>query len=333
MEILVNGYMYPFVDAAVLEATLPHLSMLSLFTYGITAEGDLIQLDDESLIEAARGNGVVPLMVLAAMNEAGTFDSQLASTVLNNPEARNRLVENILNNIRTKGLGGVDFDFEFLFAEDREAYVSFVEQTRQRLNPEGYMVAVAIAPKTYAEQPGLLYEGHDYALLGEAANLSLLMTYEWGYMFGPPMAVAPVNLVRRVLDFGVTQIPPSKILMGIPNYGYDWTLPFVEGQSMAEKISNTEAVERAARVGVQIQFDEVAQTPFYRYFDELGREHEVWFENEVSIRAKLNLVAEYGLAGVSYWNLMDFFPENWEVLHSMFGVRKLSSPAEVFTQG
>ena len=188
-----------------------------------------------------------------------------------------------------------------------EAYASFVEQTRQRLNPEGYMVAACPCAENLCRAAGLLYEGHDYALLGEAANLALLMTYEWGYMFGPPMAVAPVNLVRRVLDFGVTQIPPSKILMGIPNYGYDWTLPFVQGQSMAEKISNTEAVERAARVGAQIQYDPVAETPFYRYVDELGREHEVWFENEASIRAKLNLVAEYGLAGVSYWNLMDYF--------------------------
>ncbi len=330
MDILVNGYMYPFVEPGVLEATLPNLSMLSLFTYGITAEGDLVPLSDESLIQASVAKGVVPLMVLAAMNQDGTFDSQLASTMLNNPEARSRLVENILSNIKTKGLGGVDFDFEFLFPTDREAYASFVDQTRQRLNPEGYMVTVALAPKTYADQPGLLYEGHDYELMGKAANLALLMTYEWGYMFGPPMAVAPVNLVRKVLDFGVTQIPPSKILMGIPNYGYDWTLPFVEGESMAEKISNTEAVLRAARVGAEIQYDQTAETPFYRYFDSQGREHEVWFENEASIRAKLNLVAEYGLAGVSYWNLMDYFPENWQVLNSMYGVRKLASPADVY---
>jgi spore germination protein len=136
--------------------------------------------------------------------------------------------------------------------------------------------------------------------------------------------------VRRVLDFGVTQIPPEKILLGIPNYGYDWTLPFVEGESMAEKVSNTEAVERAGEVGAIIQYDPVAESPFYRYVDEQGREHEVWFENEASIRAKLNLVAEYGLGGVSYWNLMDYFPENWMVLHSMFGVRKLQSPSDVF---
>ncbi len=330
MDILVNGYMYPFVGPQVLWATLPNLSMLSMFTYGITAEGELVQLNDEALIGPAKANGVVPLMVIAAMTKEGTFDSGLAGLVLNNPETRARLIENILKNIQTKGLGGVDFDFEFLFPKDREAYASFVRETAERLNPLGYMVAVALAPKTYAEQPGLLYEGHDYALMGQAANLTLLMTYEWGYMFGPPMAVAPVNLVRKVLDFGVTQIPPSKILMGIPNYGYDWTLPFVQGESVAEKISNTEAVERAARVGAEIQYDQVAQAPFYRYFDASGREHEVWFENEASIRAKLNLVAEYGLAGVSYWNLMDYFPGNWEVLHSMFGVRKLGSPSDVF---
>lgn len=329
MEILVNGYMYPNVDPNVLAATLPHLSMLSLFTYGITAEGDLIQLADESLIAAAREAGVVPLMVIAAMDAEGKFDSNLASAVLNSPEASERLINNILTNIRNKGLGGVDFDFEFLFPQDKEEYADLIRRTRERLNSEGYIVLVAIAPKLFAEQPGLLYEGHDYPLLGEATNLALLMTYEWGYMFGPPMAVAPVNMVRRVLDYGITVIDPSKILMGIPNYGYDWTLPFVQGESVAEKISNTEAVERAQRYGVAIQYDNVAETPFYHYTDEQGRVHEVWFENEASIRAKLNLVAEYGLAGVSYWNLMDYFPQNWEVLNSIFTVKKLESPADI----
>lgn len=329
MEILVNGYMYPNVDPGVLAATLPNLTFLSLFTYGITAQGDLVPLGDEALITAARQNGVIPLMVLAAMDANGQFDSQLASTVFNDPQASERLIQNILNNIRAKDLGGIDFDFEFLFAKDKEAYANFVNRTRERLTPEGYVVAVALAPKTYADQPGLLYEGHDYALMGKAANLTLLMTYEWGYIFGPPMAVAPLNQVRKVLDFGVTQIDPSKILMGIPNYGYDWTLPYVEGESMAEKISNTEAVLRAERVGAVIQYDEVAQSPHYNYFDNQGREHEVWFENEASIRAKLNLVAEYGLAGVSYWNLMDFFPANWEVLYSLYTVAKLENTAEL----
>ncbi len=330
MDIIVGGYMYPFVDPLVVSKTLPNLTILAIFTYGISEEGQLIQLDDQDLINAANAEGVIPLMVLTAMNQEGRFDSNLAHLALNDPIARERLIEDILDNIKAKGLGGIDFDLEFLYPEDREVYASFVNETRQRLNAEGYMVTVALAPKTYAEQPGLLYEGHDYALLGQASNLSFLMTYEWGYRFGPPMAVAPVNMVRRVLDFAVTQIPADKILLGIPNYAYDWTLPFVQDISEAERISNIEAVERAERMGAIIQYDQLAQVPFYRYFDSSGLEHEVWFENQASLRAKLNLVAEYGLAGVSYWNLMEYYPVNWEVLHSMYGVRKLSSPSEVF---
>ena len=102
-----------------------------------------------------------------------------------NEEKSARLLDQIEANIRDKGLAGIDFDFEYLLKEYGEAYAAFIRKTSQRLNPEGYIVMVAAAPKTYAEQPGLLYEGHNYRLLGEAANLVLLMTYEWGYTYGP----------------------------------------------------------------------------------------------------------------------------------------------------
>ncbi|WP_027399680.1 glycosyl hydrolase family 18 protein [Anaerovorax odorimutans] len=137
------------------------------------------------------------------------------------------------------------------------------------------------------------------------------------------MAVAPINKVREVLDYGVTQIPPEKILMGIPNYGYDWTLPFIQGESVAENISNVEAILRAERVGAEIKFDEVAQAPYYEYYDTEGRQHIVWFENDRSIRAKLDLVNEYGLAGVSYWSIMNYFPANSVILNSLYDISKV----------
>ncbi len=137
------------------------------------------------------------------------------------------------------------------------------------------------------------------------------------------MAVAPINKVREVLDYGVTEITPSKILMGIPNYGYDWTLPYVRGQSVAENISNTEALARAQRYGVPIEYDEVAQSPHYNYVDEQGRQHEVWFEDARSMRAKLELINEYGLAGISIWTIMDAFPSGQEVLRELYSVAKV----------
>ena len=135
------------------------------------------------------------------------------------------------------------------------------------------------------------------------------------------MAVSPVNMVRRVLDYAVTEIPAGKILMGMPNYGYNWTLPFVQGTA-AKPVTNVGAVTLAGQVGARIQYDETSQAPFFRYYDG-GKQHEVWFEDARSVRAKLRLVAEYGLAGVSWWNLNALFRTNFLVLQSMYSVEKV----------
>lgn len=322
-NIIVSGYAYPSISTETLDRWLPDLTLLDTFSYGITPEGGLVQLDDQNLINAANRAGIKPMMVLTPMDETGMFSDRLAAQVLSNPAARDNLVNNIEANVKSKGLFGVDFDFEYIPVVNRDQYTALIGAAAERLNPQGYMVTAALAPKTSTEQAGLLYQGHDYYGVGQAANLVLLMTYEWGYTFGPPMAVSPINQVRKVLDYGVTQISPEKILMGMPNYGYDWPLPFVKGTTRAEKITNGEGFTRAARYGVPVQFDPVSQAPNYHYYDNQGVDHEVWFDNEASIKARLSLVNEYGLAGVGYWNIMDFDPNNSKALNEMFNVVKL----------
>ena len=247
------------------------------------------------------------MMVLTPMDENGAFNDEVASAVFENPEAEANLIDNIEENIISKGMGGVDFDFEYIRGRYAGNYVELVARTRDRLSPQGYLTTVALAPKTSADQPGLLYQGHDYGGMGEAADYCLLMTYEWGYTYGEPMAVSPINNVRRVVEYGITEIPAEKILLGMSNYGYDWTLPFVRGESRAEKLSNYQAEARAAYYGVPPEFDQEAASPFFRYTDEAGRQHIVWFENLASWQARLSLVEEYGLAGISIWNIMSIF--------------------------
>ena len=145
-------------------------------------------------------------------------------------------------------------------------------------------------------------------------------SYEWGYTYGPPMAVAPLPNVRMVLDYAVTEIPPSKIFLGVPNYGYDWPLPFVQGTTRARSISNQEAVRLAIQYGADIQYDENAQSPFFHYTDENGTVHEVWFEDARSMRAKLALVAEYGFQGAGFWNLMRPSSQTWMTLSSLYDI-------------
>lgn len=317
--IAVNGYAYPNIDRGVLYETLPDLSFITLFTYGFTPEGELVTIDDDEVIEAARSYGTAPLMLISTLSPSGVFSNELAHTLLNNNETQDILINNILNNMRSKNYYGLDVDFEYILPEDRQNYINFISKLTATLNDEGYLVMVALAPKISADQPGLLYEAHDYGALGAAANAVLLMTYEWGYTYGPPMAVAPIPNVRRVLDYAVTEIPRNKIFMGIPNYGYDWTLPYVKG-SRARSISNVGAVDLAREVGAEIKYDYNAESPYFNYYDSDGNEHVVWFEDARSIQAKLELVEEYDFVGVSYWNIMKYFPQNWLVLNSMFNI-------------
>lgn len=322
-EIIVLGYAYPFIEQWVLEAWMPDLTFLGNFSYGITKDGGIIDLADSNLTQTANANGVKPLMVLTPLDETGNFNSVTAAALLANPTARTNLTWNILETVRAKGLAGVDFDFEYIPAENKADYVDLVRETQGLLSPEGYFVTVALAPKTSADQPGVLYEGHDYKGMGEAADFVLVMTYEWGYTYGPPMAVSPINQVRRVLDYAVTEIPREKLLMGMPNYGYDWTLPYVQGESRAEKISNEEAYWRGQYYGAETVYDQLSQAPYFTYVDSAGRTHIVWFDDERSIRARLALIEEYDLAGAGYWNIMDYFPANSIILNEMYTVRKL----------
>lgn len=306
-EYIVNGYAYPSISKETLEWWLPRLSWVAAFSYGFTEDGNLINLEDANLIIPATEAGVRPMMVLTPLDADGNFNDNIAIRVFENPDAQQNLIDNIEANIKNKNMGGVDFDFEYLAADYADDYVELVGHTRGRLRPQGYLTTVALAPKVSTDQPGLLYQGHDYAGMGQAADYCLLMTYEWGYTYGPPLPVSPINSVRRVLDYGVTQIPPEKILMGMSNYGYDWRLPFVQGESKAEKLTNYQALARAEYYGVDVQYDEEAQAPFFTYTSPDGSEHIVWFEDERSWRARLALVEEYGLAGISIWNIMHIF--------------------------
>jgi len=318
--IYTNGYAYPYISSEVLSKTLPYLSTIIPFTYGFTWEGELIGADDAPIIRAAREHDTSPIMMLSTLTEDGGFSNELASLALNDLEMQKRLINNVLENMKAKGYSGLEVDFEYVLPEDREAYAAFIRNLTEKLHPEGYRVAVALAPKTSSAQRGLLYESHDYKLLGEAADSVLLMTYEWGYTYGPPMAVAPINKVRQVLDYAVTQIPRDKIYMGVPNYGYDWALPYVRGEA-AKSLSNVEAVELARKMKTNIMFDETAMAPYFYYTDNTGRAHVVWFEDARSIEAKAKLAREYGLRGLSFWNIMKYFPQNWAVVNSMYGIK------------
>ena len=321
-QIEVNAYVYPTVPAAVLTETMPYFTTLCPFSHSVTPEGELRPIADERLIKAAYAGQTAPLLTITNLGGTGGFSSDLAHTVLTDEGVQARLFDNIVSLIRAKDYCGLNINFEYIYPFDRDSYSQFVKRAAERLHPLGCPVSTAIAPKESADQEGLLYTAHDYAAHGKYADKVILMTYEWGYTFGAPQAVSPVNRIRRVLDYAVTVMPAGKILMGFSNYAYDWTLPWKQGTA-ARVLSNASAQELAASRWAEIRYDETAQAPYFHYTDTAGRRHVVWFEDARSIRARLKLVGEYGLGGISLWTADRLWRPIYELLESMYGVEKI----------
>lgn len=300
----------------------PYLTFLALFSYRVNRDGSLTSPPIGNLQEIAANTDTAMAMVVTNLEGPG-FSDELGHIILTVQAVQNTLLDNIVNTAQTQGFTDIHFDFEFLPSDDREAYNAFLRKAKERFSQEGLLLSTALAPKTSATQTGQWYEAHDYAAHGEIADFVVLMTYEWGYSYGPPMAVSPIDQVRNVVDYALTVIPADKILLGQNLYGYDWTLPFVEGGEAARAVSPQQAIAIARENNAVIQYDTSAQAPFFTYTDAEGNEHEVWFEDARSIQAKFDMIRELDLLGIAYWKLGLAFPQNWLLLDDQFTITKL----------
>ncbi len=309
----------PALENAARDAA-PYLTYLAPFSFQALRDGSLKEPPLNQFPAIAEANNNVLMMVITNQ-ENDQFSDELGRILLNDQEIQTKFLDNIVSIAQKYGFRDIHFDFEFLRPEDREAYNNFLRRAKQRFNEQGWLLSTALAPKTSAEQEGLWYEAHDYRAHGEIVDFVVIMTYEWGYSGGPAMPVSPIGPVRKVIEYALTEMPAEKIMMGQNLYGYDWNLPFVEG-TVARAVSPQQAIELAAQYNVPIQYDYEAQAPFFSYWDEEGKQHEVWFEDARSIQAKFNLIKELNLRGISYWKLGLSFPQNWLLITENFNVRK-----------
>ncbi|SDC66502.1 spore germination protein [Pelagirhabdus alkalitolerans] len=326
-KIEVNAYVEPRGEAVsdqliqVTEKRAPYLSYLAPFSYEVRRDGTLRKPPLDSLPQIARNNQAA-LMLTVTNLEDGSFNAELGRLIVTDPTIQETLLNEIIAEAKRIGYRDVHFDLEFLPPEVREDYNQFLVLARDRLHQEGLLISTALAPKTSADMTGPWYEAHDYRAHGEIVDFVVLMTYEWGYSGSEPMAVSPINQVRSVVNYALTEMSPSKILLGQNLYGYDWTLPVEPEVRLARALSPQQATNLARQKQQRIEFDETAQAPYFQYTDEEGNRHEVWFEDARSIQAKFDLIKEKKLRGISYWKLGLNFPQNWELLNDQFQIKK-----------
>jgi spore germination protein len=187
---------------------------------------------------------------------------------------------------------------------------------------KGYVVFTTLTPSTVEISSGIIYPGLDYEGIGHASNGTILFTYEWARTSGLPWGLISFNALEDILVYSLSRIPKSKISIGVPTIGYVLQLPYIECVSRRYSISYTSAVNLAIEHDSTIYYDESTLASFFTFSDN-SNDFMVWFKDARSVYSIVSLVPEYNLEGIGIWNIMQYFPQLWLIINSMFIIDKV----------
>lgn len=281
------------------------IDAMSPFWYTVTSTGDIATKFGGHQAQAANFARQQGQMVLPLINNDKTN-----SAMLTNPTIRQKAVENIVALVQRNNYDGVNIDFEFIPAWAKDNFTMFIRELSQRLRARGKMVTISVFPKVGVPQD--LHGAYDYRALAPYIDRLVIMAYDNHWSTGPAGPVAPLKWVEENIVTALREMPASKILLGIANYGYDWPVNGGRGTDIATK----KAIELAERKGAKIQWDSKSSTPYFNYTDSKGAKHVVWFESSYSLDYKLQLVNKYNLQGIAIWRLGNEEDRFWEIVRN-----------------
>lgn len=315
-SILVNGFVYPNINHELLTITLPYMTYISPFTYSFSSDGNLKPLRDDFILRRSMEYNISPLMTLSPIDDNGKFSGKLAENLLDNTDAQENLISQVLNIIQTKKYAGLILNFEQIPPQFNSLYVYLVQNMQKLLNNSGYAVYTAIEPKNTIDS------NQYYSELSQHSNGIIIMNYGIEFTQPPSIKIQSIQEIEDIVKYIISLVPSNKVMLGIPNHGYGWKS--IQGNNNIPQpriIGNQEAIQVAISQNADILFDEQTQYPHFYYYIN-NQKFEVWFQDVRSAIAKFNLVKKYNLAGISYWTLMKKSHQTWQALNATFKIKQ-----------
>ncbi|WLR50876.1 glycosyl hydrolase family 18 protein [Bacillus tianshenii] len=299
------------------------LSQLGLFLFQISKAnptkidkfGEFEDNEVNVLRALAHRNNIKALGVVHNLlyeNGSQEVSKKVVEEMLSSPQNRTAFVNSLVELVERYGLDGVDIDIEDVFEKDRDRLSLLYEQVGRVFRQKGYFFSTAIPSKTGPEDPSEFAKPFDYPRIGNAADQVVIMLYnEHGWPGSGPGPVVSYGRMENVLKYATSVMPKEKIIAAVSVFGFDFNLTTDKSQY----VTYQGAVDLANKYNSEIMFDEETKTPMFSYTAENGDKHEVWFEDERSIKAKAELANQYGVRGLALWRLGMEDPQIWAMLN------------------
>ncbi|MBP2072823.1 S-layer homology domain-containing protein [Thermoanaerobacterium butyriciformans] len=283
-----------------------HINYVITFTYGIDENGNLNGEEDDAVKDEAIKNNIAPLLLVHNIR-GGTFDNSLIHSVLSNNAARNNLIDNIVGALKDGDYKGVNIDFENVGYIDRQNYNQFLSDLKSKLDRNNLLLTVAI-PAMTADSPSSFWAGgFDYAAISKIADKIIIMAYDQHWSGGNSGPICSIDWLQNVTKYALSTIDKDKIVMGLPAYGYDWSL------SGTTSVTEDKVKSLINTYGGNVMWDNTSKEPYYIYYKN-GVKHTVWFENSYSFKLKLDYLSSIGIDDISFWKLGYENQDFWEVI-------------------
>lgn len=273
------------------------------------------------VIETGHRNNVKMLALIHNLLYTGGVDraEEVTSQMLATEESRSIFIQNTIELIEGYGFDGVNIDIEDVDIEDSEKLSQFYRELAEALSERGYYLSASVPSRVSDEPFNPFSDPFDYGVIGNVVDEFDVMLYnEHGWPGSGPGPVVSIGWMERVLNYTITKMPREKIVAAVSVFGFDFNL----ATDRASYITYSGAVELAENYNAEIIFDEETQTPYFSYTDDEGNEHEVWFENAQSIKAKIDLAWELGIKGIALWRLGMEDESMWNMIREDVVVKK-----------
>lgn len=307
------------------------LSEVPIFTFRFNRDdptviekfGDFTDRDIENLVAIGHRSNVMMMPVVHNLlyKQGGqAAGKEVVKALVATQQVRAAAIQSIIRLIERYNFDGVNIDIEDVYLEDSSRLSAFYTELGIAMKSKGYFLSASV-PSRVGDQPfNPFSDPFDYRAIGAAVDQFIVMLYnEHGWPGSGPGPVVSSGWMDRVLSYTVTTVPKENILAAISVFGFDFNL--TTGQNTY--VSHSAAVELAKKYNAEIIFDQPTLTPMFRYTDEQGGKHEVWFENAQSIVAKIKLGWEKGIAGVALWRLGMEDPATWDAIAREIVVRRI----------
>ncbi|QCT04221.1 copper amine oxidase N-terminal domain protein [Paenibacillus algicola] len=247
-----------------------------------------------------------------------SFNPDITTAVLSTYDTRAALITEVIRLSRAHGLDGINIDFENVYTKDKQNLIAFMRELYPRAKELGLIVSIDVTPKSSSEMWSVFLDRRE---LAHAVDYMMVMSYDEHWAASPEAgSVSSLpwaeRTVRRILE--EDEVPASKLVLGIPLYTRIWTEEGVEGGGkVTSKAVGMEAVQSLLKEkALTPVYDELTGQNYVQYQEEQSL-NKIWIEDEISLKARVELAHQYDLGGIASWSRMLGSSEAWEVLKSI----------------